>query len=80
MTKHMSMKKEEVPDISNDDRKLLLKRTIKGIGTVEAVGSQTTERFVVFEGSHISLTDDDTIPAAIKEQRKKCEWVYKLEN
>lgn len=71
LTKPMTMKKEEVTDVSNDNRKLLLKRTIKGIGTVEAVGSQTSEGFVVFEGSHISPTDDDTIPAAIKERRKK---------
>ena len=65
------MKKEDKEDVSNEDRKLFLKRTIKGVGTVEAVGSQTTEGFVVFEGSHISPTDDDTIPVAIKDQRKK---------
>ena len=71
LTKPMPMKKEDKVDVSNEDRKLFLKRTLKGVGTVEAVGSQTTEGFVVFEGSHISPTDDDTIPVAIKDQRKK---------
>ena len=71
LTKPMPMKKEDIEDVFNEDRKLFLKRTIKGVGTVEAVGSQTTEGFVVFEGSHISPTDDDTIPVAIKDQRKK---------
>lgn len=71
LTKPMPMKKGDKEDVSNEDRKLFLKRTIKGVGTVEAVGSQTTEGFVVFEGSHISPTDDDTIPVAIKDQRKK---------
>lgn len=48
-----------------------LERTIKNIGKVEADGSQTAEGFVVLHGSHVSLVDDDTIPAVIKEQRKK---------
>jgi hypothetical protein len=30
-----------------------------------------TEGFVILKGSHISLVDDDTITAVIKEQRKK---------
>jgi hypothetical protein len=50
---------------------LHLERTIKKVGKVEADGSQTSEGFVVLKGSHISLVDDDTIPAVIKEQRKK---------
>lgn len=50
---------------------LHLERTIKNIGKVEADGSQTAEGFVVLHGSHVSLVDDDTIPAVIKEQRKK---------
>lgn len=50
---------------------LHLERTIKNVGKVEADGSQTAEGFVVLHGSHISLVDDDTIPAVIKEQRKK---------
>ncbi|MCD8133804.1 MAG: GIY-YIG nuclease family protein [Clostridiales bacterium] len=51
--------------------RLHLERTIKQIGKVEADGSQTAEGFVVFSGSHISPQDDDTIPAVIKERRKK---------
>ena len=50
---------------------LHMERTIKGIGKVEANGVQTTEGFVVLQGSHISLTDDETIPMTIKERRKK---------
>lgn len=50
---------------------LHLERTVKNVGKVEADGSQTAEGFVVLHGSHISLVDDDTIPAVIKEQRKK---------
>lgn len=50
---------------------LHLERTIKNIGKVEADGSQTAEGFVILHGSHVSLVDDDTIPAVIKEQRKK---------
>ena len=49
---------------------LHLERTIKNVGKVEADGAQTAEGFVVFKGSHISLADDDTIPAVIKERRK----------
>ena len=54
-------------------KKFFLKRAIRNIGTVEAVGNQTADGFVVFEGSHISPEDDNTIPAAIKEQRKKAQ-------
>ena len=50
---------------------LRLERVIKNVGKVEAVGAQTSEGFVVFKGSHIALADDDTIPAVIKERRKK---------
>lgn len=49
---------------------LYLERTIKGIGKVEAKGTQTAEGFVVLKGSHVSLADDDTIPSVIKERRK----------
>lgn len=49
---------------------LYLERTIKGVGKVEAKGTQTTEGFVVLRGSHISLMDDDNIPSVIKERRK----------
>ena len=50
---------------------LHLERVIKNVGKVEAVGTQTSEGFVVFKDSRIALADDDTIPAVIKERRKK---------
>ena len=50
---------------------LHLERNIKNVGKVETDGSQTAEGFVVLHGSHISPVDDDTIPAVLKEQRKK---------
>lgn len=49
---------------------LQLKRTIKGVGTIEATGKQTSEGFVVLKGTHISSNDDNTIPAILREQRK----------
>ena len=54
--------------------KLHLERTIKNVGKVEANGAQTAEGFVVLKGSRISLTDDDTIPAVIKERRKNAQF------
>lgn len=50
---------------------LHLARNIKKIGRIEADGVQTTEVFVVLQGSHIASVDDNTIPAVIKERRKK---------
>ena len=55
----------------DETNRLYLKRTIKNVGTVEATGIQTAEGFVVLVGSHISPSDDDTIPTAIKEKRQK---------
>lgn len=52
---------------------LHLERTIKKVGKVEADGAQTSEGFVVFKGSHVSLVDDDTIPVVIKDRRKKAQ-------
>lgn len=51
--------------------RLYLRRKIKGVGTIEAAGMQTTEGFVVFAGSYISPVDGDTISEPIKEKRKK---------
>jgi hypothetical protein len=62
---------EESATKPSENVHLHLERTIKTVGKVEADGSQTSEGFVVLKGSHISLVDDDTIPAVIKEQRKK---------
>ena len=47
-----------------------MERTIKKVGKFEADGGQTSEGFVVFQGSQISPKDDDTIPAAVKQRRK----------
>ncbi len=66
-----TVKKQDGFTISEDTVRLHLERTIKNVGKVEASGTQTTEGFVVLQGSHISLVDDDTIPSVIKERRKK---------
>ena len=50
---------------------LHLVRNIKTVGKIEADVVQTAECFVVLQGSHIASIDDDTIPAVIKERRKK---------
>lgn len=50
---------------------LHLERTIKNVGKVEANGAQTSEGFVVLQGSRISPIDDDTVPTVIKERRQK---------
>ena len=59
-----------MPIKAEDTIKLWLERTIKNVGKVEAGGYQTSEGFVVLQGSHISKVDDNTIPATIKERRK----------
>lgn len=64
--------KEEPADSKKENIvRLYLKRTIKDVGTIEAIGSQTAEGFVVYAGSHIAAVDDDTIPDTIKERRAK---------
>ena len=64
--------KEEPADSKQENTvRLYLKRTIKDVGTIEAIGSQTAEGFVVYAGSHIAAVDDDTIPDTIKERRAK---------
>lgn len=64
--------KEEPADSKQENTvRLYLKRTIKDVGTIEAIGSQTAEGFVVYAGSHITTVDDDTIPDTIKERRAK---------
>ena len=64
-------RREDVFVNTDDVVKLHLERTIKNVGKVEANGIQTSEGFVVMCGSHISPIDDDTVPAVIKERRKK---------
>lgn len=71
ISKPVVRKLEESTTKSIESRSLHLVRNIKNIGKVEADGIQTAEGFVVLCGSHISSVDDDTIPAVLKEQRKK---------
>lgn len=71
ISKPVVKKQEEVLGKADDMVRLRLERTIKNVGKVEASGVQTAEGFVVLQGSYISLVDDDTIPAVIKERRKK---------
>lgn len=70
ISKRGEKKKDGAIVISDDDVRLHLERTIKNVGKVEASGIQTAEGFVVLRGGHLSLVDDDTIPAVIKERRK----------
>ncbi len=71
ITKSDTKKQEGTPVNTEDTAKLHLERTIKNVGKVEASGCQSSEGFVVLQGSHISMVDDDTIPTVIKERRKK---------
>ncbi len=58
-------------DTGDETIELHLERTIKNVGKVEANGAQTSEGFVVLQGSRVSPIDDDTVPAVIKERRQK---------
>lgn len=62
---------EEADSAEIQELHLHLERTIKDLGKVEADGVCTAEGFVVLQGSHIATADDDTIPASIKEKRRK---------
>lgn len=70
ISKSTAAKQDETTAKDENTACLYLERTIKGVGKVEAKGKQTAEGFVVLKDSHISLTDDDTIPSVIKERRK----------
>ncbi len=61
---------ESPSDVGSVETILRLKRNIKDVGTIEAAGKQTSEGFVVLKGTHISPTDDNTIPSILQEQRK----------
>lgn len=50
---------------------LYLNRTINGVGTVTATGEWTSNGFVVYKDSQISLNTDDNIRRGIKESRNK---------
>ena len=71
LRKTASEQEGEISEKADSDVRLHLERNIKNVGKVEANGMQTSEGFVVLQGSHISPSDDDTIPAVIKERRRK---------
>ena len=71
LNKPVVVSNEGSDNAETEDLSLHLERTIKGVGKVEADGVRTSEGFVVLQGSHIAVEDDDTIPAVLKEQRRK---------
>lgn len=71
LNKPIIVANEDWENAETEDLSLHLERTIKGVGKVEADGVRTSEGFVVLQGSHIAAEDDDTIPAVLKEQRRK---------
>ena len=71
LSKPVIVTNEGGQNVEMEDLRLHLERTIIGIGKVEADGVRTSEGFVVLQGSHIAIDDDDTIPAVLKEQRRK---------
>lgn len=71
LNKPVVVSNESSDNAGTEDLSLHLERTIKGVGKVEADGVRTSEGFVVLQGSHIAVEDDDTIPAVLKEQRRK---------
>lgn len=71
LNKPIVVSNEDSENVETEDLSLHLERTIKGVGKVEADGVRTSEGFVVLQGSHIAIEDDDTIPAVLKEQRRK---------
>lgn len=71
LNKPVVVKKENYDKFEAEELKLHLERNIKGIGKVEADGVRTFEGFVVLQGSHIAAEDDNTIPIALKERRRK---------
>jgi len=71
LNKPIIVANDDWENAETEDLSLHLERTIKGVGKVEADGVRTSEGFVVLQGSHIATEDDDTIPAILKEQRRK---------
>lgn len=71
LNKPVVVSNEGSDNAETEDLSLHLERTIKCVGKVEADGVRTSEGFVVLQGSHIAVEDDDTIPAVLKEQRRK---------
>ena len=71
LNKPIIVANDDWENAETEDLSLHLERTIKGVGKVEADGVRTSEGFVILQGSHIATEDDDTIPAVLKEQRRK---------
>ncbi len=71
LSKPVTVSLESGMEADPEELNFHLERNIKGIGKVEADGVRTSEGFVVLQGSHIATEDDNTIPTALKEQRKK---------
>lgn len=70
VSKPATIKSDDSVDVSEDAVKFYLERTIKNVGKVQAIGTQTAEGFVVLHGSHISPVEDDDISDTIKNLRK----------
>ena len=49
----------------------LKRKTKKSNRTIEAICEQTSEGFVVLEGSQVDVVDSSAIPASLKELRKE---------
>ena len=71
LNKPVVVREENAGDFDKEELSLHLERTIKGVGKVDADGVRTSEGFVVLQGSHIAIEDDDTIPTVLKEKRRK---------
>ena len=71
LNKPIIVANDDWENAETEDLSLHLERTIKGVGKVEADGVRTSEGFVVLQGSHIAIEDDDITPAVLKEQRRK---------
>lgn len=70
VSKPATIKSDDSVDVSEDAVKFYLERTIKNVGKVQAIGTQTAEGFVVLHGSHISPVEDNDISDTIKNLRK----------
>lgn len=71
LNKPVTVSNEGGTAADTEELNLHLERNIKSVGKVEAEGVRTSEGFVVLQGSQIATEDDDTIPAVLKEQRRK---------
>lgn len=69
ITNSTYIKQERIEETPCKTDRLYLKRNIRNIGVIEAIGSQTSEGFVVFAGSCISPKVFNSIPEKIKKQR-----------